>query len=701
MSAADPGGFEARDGIASKRLWRGAAPVALAIYVGLALLLFGSRGSWTMSYIGMGYDPISFIWFLNWWPFALRHGLDLFWTHYVWFPQGFDLAWATSVPVLAWLAAPVTAVLGPVFAFNLISVLAPALSAWTAYLLGRDLTRDDVAAFFSGWFFGFSAYEAGQLTAHLNLAAIFVVPLLVMLVLRRFRGVISRRLFVSLVAVLLFIQVGISMEIAATACTIGAVVWLVFRWFGEPADRPALWRLAFEVAIALCGVLVLALPYEISLLRGATAAPGIINSPWWYSADLLNYVLPTALQRFGHAVVAPITARFTGNISENGAYLGLPLIAILIAAARQFRRTPRLRALAIAIAVLAVLSLGPVLHVAGRTFFIPLPWAAFLNLPLIRAALPVRIAMYVSLAAGLLVAAWIAAGRDGGRGARIGAALVAGLFLLPAPLAFAWSRVPETPAALKPPALTARLGAMPNLLILPFGESGPGMAWQLGAKMGFIQSGGYVGFTPKQAMGWPAIRELRHANPSPHFADDLAAYCVSHRVTAIAMGPATPARLADAVLTLGWPVARLQGVTFVRVPPVATLDYFAITGDYWPSDREFGWIGHAVRIRAGRRPLVVTLSGAGRPAKLPAVAVTVTMDTGRRIYRLDRASRIRIDMPAGSTASVEAARTFRSTGQYNRGGKPYGSLSRNISVQIAIMPQRASAAPADGSASGD
>ena len=52
-------------------------------------------------------------WFLAWTPFALGHGLNPFFTNYIDFPLGVNLASNTSVPLLGFLAAPVTLALGP------------------------------------------------------------------------------------------------------------------------------------------------------------------------------------------------------------------------------------------------------------------------------------------------------------------------------------------------------------------------------------------------------------------------------------------------------------------------------------------------------------------------------------------------------------------------------------------------------------
>lgn len=98
------------------------ALLVLFAYVALAFILFGFHGSWTKFYCGEGGDPIAFIWGLNWWPFAITHDLNPFISHYLWFPNGFNLTWRSWVPFLSLLGLPVTLISWPVLTFNLLTI---------------------------------------------------------------------------------------------------------------------------------------------------------------------------------------------------------------------------------------------------------------------------------------------------------------------------------------------------------------------------------------------------------------------------------------------------------------------------------------------------------------------------------------------------------------------------------------------------
>src|SRR5215472_2259256 len=218
-------------------------PAAGLVYLLLSLLYYGTVGDYGHMYLGYKLDPITFIWFLNWWPWAIAHGLNPFISYYVWYPHGFNMTWATSIPAAALLMWPLTWLGGAVVSYNVLSLAAPALAAWTGFLLARYLTRNAPASFIGGYLFGFSSYELGEMLGHLNLNLIFVVPLLVLLVVQRVRGDLSRPLFVAALALAMLVQLGFSSELLATSCFFGALTWAIFLVFAtQEGQRRRLWK---------------------------------------------------------------------------------------------------------------------------------------------------------------------------------------------------------------------------------------------------------------------------------------------------------------------------------------------------------------------------------------------------------------------------------------------------------------------------
>jgi len=187
-------------------------------------------------YVGYGYNPQIFIWSFAWWPHAILHGENPFVTHVVWAPDGVNTMWSTTVPGLALLFAPLTLLAGAVTSYDVAAVLAPALSAWTAFLLCRYLTRDLWASLVGGYLFGFSSFvlSEGGAGGNLNLSSAFLLPLAALVVLRFLNGELPPRGVVLRLGPLLALQFLISVEVAATltlALGIGLVLCLVFIGF--------------------------------------------------------------------------------------------------------------------------------------------------------------------------------------------------------------------------------------------------------------------------------------------------------------------------------------------------------------------------------------------------------------------------------------------------------------------------------------
>lgn len=565
------------------RLWRRGTWGPLLLYIALALVFFGRSVNWSDYYFGYSTDSVSFIWFLRWWPFALSHGLNPFICKYVWFPAGYNLTWATSVPLLSLVMWPVTVLGSPVLSYNILSMLAPSLAAWTAFLLARELTGNWVAALVGGFLFGFSAPELVTLLAELNLDTVFLIPLAVLLCVRRLRGSLSRWPFIILLSLVLAAQLGISTEILATLCTFGALTWIIFLLFTPAGQRGIFWRLALDIAIAAPLVVLLTSPFLYYLLKGLPEVPAQINSPYLGTAELLQFVFPSIPIRSAPAEFIAVLKQFTGFTPGNNSYLGFPLLLILIAYFYRNIRAAYVKALLASLCMIALLSLGPRLVFNGTLTNIPMPWMLFSHVPLIRSVMANRLLTYLTLGTAITVAFWLAEAKPlAARLPRFALACLACLFLIPAraqvlpeqwqtqPLfqrqsTIKWTRWPVQPF-FTPAHIRAALGPMPNVLLLPDPALGPGMAWQLNAGFGFTQAEGYVGFRPLSQQKWTLLNDIIFGTPGPDFSTSFSAFCAAHKVDYVLIGPGTPPPITNAIEALGWQHHMDEGIEVVKVP---------------------------------------------------------------------------------------------------------------------------------------
>ena len=363
------------------------------------------------------------------------------------------------------------------------------------------------------------------------------------------------------------------------------------------------------------------------------------------------------------------------------AYLGLPLILILILQLRELRLRPYLKSLLFTLLTIVILSLGPTLHIANVATRIWLPWSLALHLPLISQALPNRFSMYVALAAGLTVALWLAAAESGRQKAgRYALAALACFFLFPnSAMVRHWTALPLEPF-FEPQHVAASLEKDANVIVLPY--LGPCLLWQVQSGMRFTQSGGYVGFTPLwEALNWPVVTYLLKGIPGPSFESDLSGFCVAHRVSAILVGPGTPPVLVTAISALHWQETNAHGVRVVRVPGADSLHFHRVLGDFWPQD---SWMGRQVSIVTHGQPMEVRITGRYRPVELGPVEIRATVN-GSEVasYRIGQPDTQVLKVPPNASVTLTASATFVPK------GVPRNEW-RNLSVVLSLQPEAGS-----------
>ena len=532
---------------------------AAAGYALVSVLCIGHGASLTRGLLGAGSDPLQFVWFLAWFPWAIAHHHSLLFTHLMWQPLGVPLLWVSSVPLPSLLLIPATSLLGPVVVYNLLILAAPVLSALCAYALCLDVCRNPAASILGGYVYGFSAYEMAADLATPNLSLSFLLPCLALLAWRRPGG---RRTTTLLAAALLVAQFFISIEIFATTLFFGFLSWLL-AYALLAASRPRLRALLGDAALAGALTGLCLSPYLLEMARHFHYINLPALWPYYFVADLANFIIPTRLTLLGGNFFWPVAKHFPGILQEQGTYIGLPLLLILLSFARARQEKPARFLLALWL-LFGLASLGPQLWVDGRFTGIALPWSVFLHLPCISQALPVRFALFVSLVSALILALWIAQARSAK--IRLLAGALACLALLPAP--HAWMPLPVS-KFFAPHEVQAQLGPHPTLLVLPFGPNGASTFWQEENHFGFAQTGGYLGFPPASMQHFRAVGALFGHYQGEKFVAELKNFCQAAGTQYIVAGPGTSAALWRALGALGWPQRRVDDVTIFTVPGVA------------------------------------------------------------------------------------------------------------------------------------
>jgi hypothetical protein len=181
---------------------------AFGLYLAVAILVLdrGLLGRSSSYYLGRETDPTQTMWFLKWWLYAISNRFNPFFTNIVWTPYGTNLAWTAFVPLPALVSIPFQITLGEPATYNILITLALPLAAFAAFLLCKRITLSFWPSVLGGYLYGFSPYMLDEARRHLNLVAVFPVPLIVALVLKRLEGGIHSRRFIGILAALLVAQ---------------------------------------------------------------------------------------------------------------------------------------------------------------------------------------------------------------------------------------------------------------------------------------------------------------------------------------------------------------------------------------------------------------------------------------------------------------------------------------------------------------
>src|SRR5579871_558935 len=513
---------------------------ALCFYLALSVAFWGraSLGHLGRLYLGRNADPHFFMWCLAWWPYAIGHRLSPFSTQAVFAPNGLNLAWTNSIPAVGLLMAPVTLTMGPVVSYNVLSFLAPAVAAWTAYLLCKEITGAFWPSTLAGYVFGFSSYELGHLPGHTPLALTALVPLCPYLVLRSLTHSIRARTFVVFMTATLTAQFLTSKEVFATLTAFG-VTTMAMAFFVLPKH----WRdpLASAVKLTILAYTLTAILMTPYLWALATGDRPVFPVGQWsavYSTDLLNLFVPTSTNLFGWLLSHSIADTFRGNTLEQGGYLGMPLVLLLIFTGRIYWHRPIGKMLILSLITAAIATLGPQLHIAG-TAIMPLPWALVTHVPLLRYALPDRFIVYAWLGAAVALALWLT-GSTPSPWVRWSVALVSVLVLLPNPSPTYWRARVDTPSFFSSGAYKHVFGPTSTVLVIPYGPLGDSMVWQAESSVDFRLAEGDVGYIPASYASWPILDTLVCATLIPDAKGQFRAFLASHRVNTVLVRDGTP-----------------------------------------------------------------------------------------------------------------------------------------------------------------
>jgi hypothetical protein len=359
-----------------------------AAYICLSLVMtWPLAAHWQDRIIGgphLLYDDVAInVWNMWWLRWAIEHLHNPFWTSMLYFPEGVQMYVQTLNSTSSLLTLPLNYMFGPIAAYNGALVLAVAMTGFGGYLLVHQFVRHKPIALLCGALLAAAPYITLRFdNGHLNLISIQWIPLFfVALVRLEQRG--GWRM--SMAAITLFMLIVLTDWHWAFIAGVATAVWYVVQ-LARSSNRPLLLRRYLLVA---AGIALAMTPLLIGMLTTRLPATGNQDVPLWhaymqgYSSDAFGLFFPSLYQPLWAEPVTEALARTSPGYGPNGWYIaaGHTLLGLAALGIRwSWRRHWHLLVVA---GAAWLLSLGPVLRVAGYTTNIPMPYTIVQHLPVI------------------------------------------------------------------------------------------------------------------------------------------------------------------------------------------------------------------------------------------------------------------------------------------------------------------------------
>jgi hypothetical protein len=318
---------------------------------------------------GVG-DPWIFMWafgFMERLVMESKHW-SLF-THTLFYPRGLDLTYpmlfGVGLPVA--VSIPFVHFLGIILTYNLFILASFILTAYITFLLVRDLTNDSRAAFIAGIIFAFSPYHMARSLNHFNLATSGMwIPLYIFFFTRAVR---DGRILDLVATSLVFAFTLVSNLYYAVFLIFFTVIYALYHVISK---NYAIFKsiLLKRILSVWCIALLFLSPLVWVIFTHGWKDFHVdlpISESFKFSADLLAFFIPSAFHPlWGNFVRSIYYYHFTGNDTEQTVYLGYIVIGLSLVAVLKAPKAET-RFWSLLALVFFVLSLGPVLHINGKS----------------------------------------------------------------------------------------------------------------------------------------------------------------------------------------------------------------------------------------------------------------------------------------------------------------------------------------------
>lgn len=346
--------------------------------------------------IGAPGDNLEHFWDIFWIKQVFFKNKSIFFTNYLYYPQGTSLLFHPISFYNVLLGFLLTYWLNSVIVYNLLILHSFLLAGIGAFFLIRYLTKDPYSSLIGGFIFAFSPFHFAQAQGHIESSTIQFIPFFVLFFLKitqtdskKDLALASLFFFLNAISSWYFFSYGL------------IFVALAYCYQALKLKKVILKKLIVKYLIVVGTTILILSPWISKMAIAALKNPQIAQKHRGcynlYLADAISFFCPTPYQlSSGFSIVEKINEKTKASGIEGYVYLGM--ISILLVGFT-FRNIKNITAkYFLGLIIFLVLAMGRKLHFLGDILPVSLPYGIIKNLPFFAAMrVPARFIVFVYL----------------------------------------------------------------------------------------------------------------------------------------------------------------------------------------------------------------------------------------------------------------------------------------------------------------
>ncbi len=342
-------------------------------YLVVALLMFYQITSHISTVApGTGADTYQNLWDIWWVNYAVFNlHTTVFYTKLLFWPLGAGLAFQTLAPLLGLVSAPIQALFGTVFAYNVMFFAGFAFSGLCMFILADYLTKNNYAAAIAGFIFAFSAFHIAQSYSHIHFMNIEFVPLFVYFLLKVINNENRKGLdYLSIIGMSAsFALTTLAGNIEQTVMLFLALVLIIimYLFYSEYRNRIITKRFVISFVVFIVLALVIGAWNFIPLAKAALQPGGLgtanflnsVQSNIQWSTTIPALFVPSYFNGliYHSGIPASIYSIYAADPVERVAYIGFAVIALMLYGIYKYKK--EILPWAVGAIIFTWLALGP------------------------------------------------------------------------------------------------------------------------------------------------------------------------------------------------------------------------------------------------------------------------------------------------------------------------------------------------------